>query len=224
MIIGLTEKPTFFDELFPGDFAKRVLIFGWLTDYNNLLRISDVMIDTYPSGGGVTIMDAMALGLPVVTFKNNYMQLFNQTSWSPGEWIVDVPELCAERDNWADFGRIVSRLIDDKDYRVRMGGVCRNTAIGKRGSPSRMVRRIEQIYIDVFSKVSELRKNPRNHMASECALPDTAKFKAVMEERIDFWNFQKKFLQSDAVRLTMLFARFPFIIRTAKALAKFFKK
>lgn len=42
--------------------------------YLNLIAQSDVMLDTFPFGGGLTTHDALAVGTPVVTFPSQFMR------------------------------------------------------------------------------------------------------------------------------------------------------
>lgn len=210
IIIGLTNRPPFLDEVITGELVGRTVLLGWLDDYIALLRISDIMVDTYPSGGGITLVDAMALGLPTVTFKNNYMHLFDQCDWSPGERVVDTPELVAERGDWNSMRTILEQLVGNKVYRAEMGNICKQKAIEKRGSPERMIRSMESVYQDVFRKAYESR--PASAEPTSPSLPDTTVFREVMEKRINFWRFQEEFIQRDAVHFAAFFTRFPFIV------------
>lgn len=212
IIIGLTQKPSFIDEVITEQLVRRTLLLSWLDDYCSLLRISDIMVDTYPSGGGVTIMDAMGLEVPVLTFGNNYMHLFDQTDWSPGEWVVGLPELIAVRGDWSSMRKILDRLVDDREYRIKMGHLCRQVAIEKRGSPERMVRNVERVFQDVFLKVYKFRSTSNASNLPATSSPDASTFRDVMEKRINFWRFQDKFLQRDEVHLAACLTRFPFLV------------
>src|SRR5262249_33660377 len=92
--------------------------------YLSLLSGADIVIDTFPSGGGTILFDAMSLGVPVVTFKNDYMKLYDQVDWSPAEEFLHVPDLLLERGDFAEMRRVVSRLIEDPPYRADMARQC----------------------------------------------------------------------------------------------------
>jgi hypothetical protein len=152
-IIGVSQHPDFLREMCSPGVLKRVKMFGWMENYESLLGIADIVLDTHPSGSGISLMDGMALGLPAVTFRNDYVKLFTQTDWSPGEWIVDIPELTAGHGDYAEFKEIVLRLITDGQYRKTMASLCKKNVYEKRGSPNRMVENIENIYKKVAGRL-----------------------------------------------------------------------
>ena len=55
--------PLFLHEILTDDIAQRVKVIGWEKDFLKVLSMADIVVDTYPSGGGMSIVDAMALGL-----------------------------------------------------------------------------------------------------------------------------------------------------------------
>jgi len=67
-----------------------------------------------PSGGSVVLMDAMALGIPVVSFKNNYMKLFDQTDWSSAEEIIPIADLLLNRGDFTQMKSLLTKLITDQ--------------------------------------------------------------------------------------------------------------
>ena len=145
--IGILEDElALLEGLLTPDLRKRLRLLGWRQDYLEILGLADVVIDTFPSGGGFTLMDAMSLGIPVVSFENNYMRLFDQTDWSAGGEFIAIPDLIVKRGGFEQFRRVVSRLIDDESYRLQMGELCKEQIRLLRGNPERMVRRCESIY------------------------------------------------------------------------------
>jgi hypothetical protein len=128
------------------ELKARLRFLGWKKDYLSILGSADLVIDTFPSGGGFTLIDAMALGIPVVSFENNYLRQYDQTDWSVGVEFIPAQELILERGNFEQFKVRVSRLIEDDEYRNEMAGKCREQIHLRRGNPERMVRRYEEIY------------------------------------------------------------------------------
>lgn len=210
IVVGLTKRPLFLDEIIAGELVGRTVILGWVDDLNAIFRASDIMVDTYPSGGGATIHDAMGLGIPVLTFKNNYMHLFDQTDWSVGGWLVEISDLVLERGDWSQMRTTLTRLVSDREYRMEMGMLCRQRAVDKWSSPERMIRNMENVYQDVFQKIYDSRSVSVAPLSP--GLPDTAVFREVMEKRINFWRFQEEFIQRDAVHFAAFFTRFPFLV------------
>lgn len=60
----------------------KVVCLGWCSNVNDYISVSDVYVDTYPSGGGLTMLDAMSIGIPIVAFENDFERTFSQACWS----------------------------------------------------------------------------------------------------------------------------------------------
>ena len=146
LALGLAEEPSFLGEVLAPEVRSRFRRIGWTADYLPLLANADAVIDTYPSGGGFVLTDAMALGIPVVTFRNDYLRPFDQTEWSPGEEFVGVEGLVVPRGDFGKLCRVLGRLIADPEHRREMGRRCRADLLANRSDPGRMVRRHEEIY------------------------------------------------------------------------------
>lgn len=144
--IGLDQKPDFLNELLTPEIEERLRFIGWSGDYLGTLGLADIVVDTFPSGGGVVIVDAMALGIPVVAFRNNYLKLFDQTDWSPAEEFIEMDDLIVERGDFAGLKHVISKLMSDKDYYREISEQCREQIHLSRGNPERMVLRCENIY------------------------------------------------------------------------------
>ena len=153
--VGIPQQD-FLDNLVTPDIKERIKILGWQKDFLRTLGMADVMVDTYPSGGGVTILDAMALGIPVISFKNNYMQHFTQTDWAPAEEFMGIPELISERGNMEQFKSIVSKLLTNDGYRLELSKICVESIHRTSGNPENMIRNCEQVYLNVLSQKSNL--------------------------------------------------------------------
>ena len=112
--------------------------------------MADVVVDTYPSGGGMTVVDTMALGIPIVAFKNNYMNPYSQTDWSPAEEFMEVPELLIGRGDFEQMNRLLSKLLTDHEYRNEMSKLCKGRIHETYGDREKMIRDCEQVYLDVL--------------------------------------------------------------------------
>ncbi|MBN1877021.1 MAG: glycosyltransferase family 4 protein [Anaerolineae bacterium] len=151
LVIGVQkEELPFLTELLTPEIESRLRFLGWIQDYIKVLGMADIVIDTFPSGGGFTLMDAMALGIPVVSFTNNYSNEFNQTDWSVAEEFVLIPDLLVERGNFAQFQSVLAQLIQNQAYRLCLGEHCKTEIYQLRGNPERMVRNYEAIYCTIL--------------------------------------------------------------------------
>ncbi|HPC86415.1 MAG TPA: glycosyltransferase, partial [Smithellaceae bacterium] len=146
------EQIPFLEPLLTPDISGRVHLLGWREDSLRILTMADILIDTYPSGGGHILVDAMALGIPFVSFENNYMKNFDQTDWSVADEFVSIPELVVPRGDFGQFERTSSRLLDDDAYRRRMGNLCREQIQQSMGDPEAGVRRYEEVIMDILHR------------------------------------------------------------------------
>lgn len=127
----------------------RIHFAPWRERYLEVLGQADLVLDTYPSGGGLVLVDAMALGRPVVAVENDYGHAFDQTDWRPAQEFLP-PELVVPRGDPARWLEVVLRLVDDAAHRAAMGARCQVHVRQTMGSPERMVRRCEQVFEDVI--------------------------------------------------------------------------
>jgi glycosyltransferase involved in cell wall biosynthesis len=146
--------------MLPQEIRDRIRLLGWRreVDYLRILILADILIDTFPSGGGTILFDAMSLGIPVVSFRNNYMKLFDQTDWSVAEEILHPPEMIVSREDLSELEKVISRLIQDKNYRLDIGRRCQEHIFEKRSNPRRAIRKCEEIYMRVLEE--KLARNP----------------------------------------------------------------
>jgi glycosyltransferase involved in cell wall biosynthesis len=152
LVLGIDEFPPFFPELASGSARRRVLKLGWQSDYLNVLGIADVVVDTFPSGGGIVNLDAAALSIPVVSYRHDYFRRYDQMDWSPGAELLPVDELLAPRGRFDRLQSVLSSLAEDPALRRKLGDQCRRIARKTRGSPARYVRRCESVYRKVLKQ------------------------------------------------------------------------
>lgn len=150
---GLTDLPPFLGELLKSDIKRRVIILGWLVDYHGLLARANIVIDTYPSGGGLTIMDSMSYGIPVVSFSNDFLRPFDQLNWSLADEVIGMQELIIPRGDFGEFKRRLGELIEKPALRERLGSECKARITQTRGKPERMIRRMEEHYVEVARRI-----------------------------------------------------------------------
>ena len=151
--VGLAgRQPSFLQELLTADIVGRVKIIGWEKDFLKVLSMADVAIDTYPSGGGVSIIDTMALGTPVISFKNNYMNIFSQKDWSPAEEFMGMPELMIDRGDFDQLYQLLSKMLTDHEFRENLSNSTRARIIESSGNKERMVEDCERVYLNVIEK------------------------------------------------------------------------
>lgn len=143
------EEIPFLRSILLPEVRPRVRCLGWRKDFLNILPIADILIDTYPNGGGQVIVQAMALGIPLVSHRNDYMKLFDQTDWSPVEDFITDPEIIVPRGDFAQFKRVVSKLIDNTEYRRNVGERCRAEHI-RRADSAGAIQRYEEVYVRVL--------------------------------------------------------------------------
>ena len=86
-------------------------------DYLRINMVCDAMLDTMHWSGGNTSLDALACGLPIVTFEGQFMRGRQSAAMLRQ---VGVPELIA--DDRDEFVRIASRLLQDSDWRRDLAG------------------------------------------------------------------------------------------------------
>jgi glycosyltransferase involved in cell wall biosynthesis len=149
VVVGLGELPSNIHDQLKPDFSERIKVFGWVDDFQKVLSMADIVVDTYPSGGGVVIKDAMALGTPVVSFKHDHMKMFSQTEWSVAEEVIGMPELLIERGDFVALKKILSKLLTDHQYRKNLSALCKERINETSGNPEQMVKSCEQIYLGV---------------------------------------------------------------------------
>lgn len=137
----------FLPPLLPDEVQPRIHFLSWRGDsYLRALCLADLFIDTFPSGGGGTLLDALALGIPAVSFENNYMRLYDQTDWSLADEFIRVPELIVPRGDFEQLKRVVARLVTDDDYRRDVARRSQEYVLETRTNPPRSIRDCEDIY------------------------------------------------------------------------------
>jgi glycosyltransferase involved in cell wall biosynthesis len=148
--VGLALPPPWLDVLLSNEKARgRIKFINWQKDYLTTLAMADILIDTYPSGGGVTVVDAMAMGVVVVSYENNYLNEFTQTDWSPAGELMGIAELTLRRGDFSQLTVLLSRLISDAEYREHLAQLCVTKIREDIVTPRIMVKECEDVYLKV---------------------------------------------------------------------------
>lgn len=153
LVVGINEArmPSLPDLLAP-EARSRIRFRDWGHDYLRYLAAADVFVDSYPVGGGMILMEAMGLGLPVVSFENDYVTAYDDNDSSGGTEVVGMPELLVGRGDFVQLKSRISALVADEGYRRRLGRACYERVRRGQADPSRMVRRCEEIYDKVLAQ------------------------------------------------------------------------
>lgn len=169
-------------------------------------------------------MDAMALGIPTVTFKNNFMRFFDQTDWPPGQWIVDVPELIADCYELAGFVKILERLIDDKDFRQKMGLLCREKALSQRSRPNQMAKDSKNIYEKILTKKISEQSSDADSESEKKREIDCEAYNGVMENRINRLSYESYLFNKKEMIFALFVYKHKYFYNFIKILFAVYKK
>ena len=97
------------------DITKRFIINGPFPNLEPIYGVGDFLIDTFPIGGGMVIVDAMACALPIVAFRN---KKFSIVSDGGGKLPANYSFLTF---NYKDFVSRIFQLIQDPQLRSNIG-------------------------------------------------------------------------------------------------------
>ena len=146
----------FLPEVLTPEAKARIRFLNWRdASYLRALSLANVLIDTFPSGGGGTLLEPLALGIPCVSFENNYMKRFDQTDWSLADEFIKIPEMVVPRWDFEGMKRIVGRLLADEKYRSEVARRSQEYVLETRTNPPFSVRECEDAYLKfIESKLS----------------------------------------------------------------------
>ncbi|MGQ9369468.1 hypothetical protein [Azospirillum sp. ST 5-10] len=104
---------------------RRIRCLGWRNDILDIYPAVAMAIDTMPNGGGYSVIEAMAAGVPAVGFRDDYLSRFREDSWRPAFERLDLADaVFAEDDEAGAVARILA-LADDPCLRVAEGARAR---------------------------------------------------------------------------------------------------
>lgn len=155
LAMGIEGLPNDVKKRFPSELLDRIRFVGWQKDYLNILCMANLCLDTFPSGGGVFLMEAMALEIPVIGFKNDYRGHYDQTNWSPLQEFCPIDDLTVERGNWHALLQLFITLHCNCDLREKVAIVCKDFMNSNYGNLKRMTSEYERIFEKIlFSSVN----------------------------------------------------------------------
>lgn len=135
---------------------KRLRFLGWRgDDYMKNLCLADFYIDTHPSGGGTVVEDAAALSIPLIMFEQDFLKVYDQVHWSPAEDHFETRETVVPRGDYATMKRMAARMIDDAEFRRRIGDQYSEHIHRTRGNPARAVHQFEETIARVLSEAAQ---------------------------------------------------------------------
>lgn len=110
-------------------------------DYLQLMLLSDVMLDPVHFGGGKTTLDALSLGVPIVTLPGEFMR--GRATLACYRRMGMTECIAASR---ADYVRRATELANDPNGRAQVSAALREQAsqLGERGD---VIRELEQFFI-----------------------------------------------------------------------------
>ncbi|MBI5520979.1 MAG: glycosyltransferase [Desulfarculus sp.] len=114
-------------EIFGTDHSpmERLSLLGFRQDAQEILAGYDVMIDTWPSGGGCTIREAHAAGLPVISCRTPWHEHYSEgASFYGGLDDFIHPDLSLEGFETSALVSRLGRLAQDLDYYRRVQQEC----------------------------------------------------------------------------------------------------
>ncbi len=152
LVMGAEEAQIpFLKSMLSRELRSRITFLSWQGgEYLRALCLTDVLIDTFPSGGGGILLDALAIGIPCVSFENNYMRMYDQNDWSLGDEFICVPEVIVPRGDFAKMNQIVLRLVEDPEYRREIAQRSYEYTQQTRSVPGPGVRQCEDVYARVL--------------------------------------------------------------------------
>lgn len=225
MVIGVLEgQVSFLPGLLAGEERERICFLGWRSDYLELLKTSDLLIDSYPVGGGVLLLEAMSLGLPVLSFQHDYLSTFSNNDCSGGKEIVGIPELLIRRGDFEQLKNLVNQMVSNEQYRHEVGQRCYERVFETRGNVARMVRRCEDVYMKVLD---EHRSRAEDSTAANSDrqglffIDDFEHRKQVLIEQADILNRQERVIdrrEAMVARYEAMVARHEAIVARREAM------
>lgn len=151
VIIGPLKHEIILD--IPEIFKNRVHLIEWSEDYEKYLSLSDIYLDTYPSGGGITLFDAALLHLPIISFTDSSFESFDQSNWNPAaELFSDDPLILIDRNNISEIILIITKLYYDIDFRMNMGNKAYTSVIKIHDNIQESISKIENLYINLVNR------------------------------------------------------------------------
>ena len=132
------------------------------TQHFEAYRTIDIALDPTPHGGGMTTLDALWMGVPVVTLQGS----FPSSRLAAAVLVaLDIPEWCANSPDQyvARAAQLAANIEDLRNWRRTLRHRMQSTAVA---NPEKYTRRIESVYRDLHNEHrarSEGGQRPEDH-------------------------------------------------------------
>ncbi|WP_420430184.1 hypothetical protein [Kordiimonas sp.] len=130
---------------FPNQVASRIRIVPWGRNYLGHLILGDLLIDTFPSGGGITVQDAMALEIPSICVGDDVRRPYKSDQWSVA-YKFALPELVVAPGKEEGIVSLALAYMSDTIDSASLKERCRSHVAALRGDPVRMTKLHEEVY------------------------------------------------------------------------------
>lgn len=87
-------------------------------DYEEIIAASDIYVDSFPQGGGITVGRAIEHEIPVVSFENNLSESYNQDEWTVATEFYSHEACVVGRNDFKRACECIIKLVDDVQFRV----------------------------------------------------------------------------------------------------------
>jgi protein O-GlcNAc transferase len=129
---------------------ERIEILGNTPHYEHLAAHAgaDLMLDAFPHAGGITTLDALLMGVPVVTLVGKGVSSRSSASFLTTLGLTDLIARSVE-----EYVSIAASLASDPDRLVRERGSLRDRLLASPiGDARRYTRAVEEVYRELWSR------------------------------------------------------------------------
>lgn len=100
---------------------RRIRCLGWRNDILDIYPAVNMVVDTTPNGGGYSVIEAMATGIPAVGFRDDYLSRFREDQWCPAFEQLDLPDCVFDQNDVSGAVARILALTDDGRLRASEG-------------------------------------------------------------------------------------------------------
>lgn len=135
----------------------RCRFLGFRTDFSRILPAADILLDTFPMGGGHTLLEAMAHGIPCVMLAHDFKRLFDKRyNYFPYATLPYIRDLTVPAERLDQVALTLINLIRSPDERARFGQAGRSMYAEAMDGPAFM-RRLEGMLMGEFDAIRQAR-------------------------------------------------------------------
>ena len=120
-------------------------------EFTRLIQQADLVLDTFPEGGGQAIAEALQMNKIVVTFQTpsnaeRFFEVNPATDWIP-------EQLTVQRDDSQQLINLIGRLIDDKEFKAKAEELIKKSAVQLFESATENIQIYEQFLLNPETKL-----------------------------------------------------------------------